>query len=65
MYQDIKIKVKQIHDAECQVVFLVVLSVFRPFSIFFDIKKVQHGECDIEKVQHGNSRHVARTAENI
>ena len=29
------------------------------------MKRVQHGECDIEKVQHGNSRHVARTSENI
>ena len=38
----IKMKVKQVHVAGCNVVFLVVFSVFGPFSIFFNIKKVQH-----------------------
>ena len=34
-------KVKQVHVAGCNVVFLIVFSVFGPFSIFFNIKKVQ------------------------
>ena len=41
---------KQVDGAECEVVFLVVFSVFFSFSIFFNIKKVQH-----EKVEHGNN----------
>ena len=45
--QDIKIKVKQAHGPECNVIFLVVPSVFRSFSVYFNIKKVQH-----EKAQH-------------
>ena len=59
--QDIKIIMKQVHRAECKIVFLVVFSVHRLFSIFSKIKKVQHEKsatwkkCNIEKVQHENN----------
>ena len=42
MLRIIKMKVKQVHVAGCNVVFLVVFSVFGQFSIFFNVKKVQH-----------------------
>ena len=35
-------KVKQGHGTECNVIFLVVFSLFRPFSIFLNMKKVEH-----------------------
>ena len=50
--QDIKIqkiKVKQVHGTECNIVFLVVIPIFRSFSIFFKIKKVQHKKSAIWK----------------
>ena len=64
LVQDIKRKVKQVHGAECNVVFLVVFSVFPYFlysvfpvfpSIFFNIKNVQYEECNMKNVQHGKS----------
>ena len=39
---DIKIKVKQVEGAECNVVFMVVCSSNYSFSIFFNIKKMHH-----------------------
>ena len=59
--QDIKIIMKQVHRAECKIVFLVVFSVHRLFSIFSKIEKVQHEKsatwkkCNIGKVQHENN----------
>ena len=57
MLYGIKIKVKQVHGAECNFVVLVVISVFRSFLIFFNIKKVHHEKS-------ATYRHVTRKGES-
>ena len=51
--QDIKIKVKQIHGTDCNIVFWVVLSVFYSLSIFSILKM-----SSMKIVQQGNGRGV-------
>ena len=64
--QDIKIIMRQVHSAECKIVFWMCFLYIVLFSIFSKIKKVQHEKsltwkkcnmekCNIEKVRHENN----------